>query len=322
MHCGRVFSTCVLPPERSNMVKAPPRRASRSLLVRVTNGVVAARLDEAADLLGRQGANEFRVRAYRRGAETLRGMVPPCRRVLGEQASKGLMRLPGIGESLARAIEQLVDDRPHADSWSGCAADAEPARIFTTVADIGTEAGRADPRRAGHRDARGARRRRAGTAGCARAGHGAEADSRRARVACRTIPRRRRERRRHKRRSRRRSIQPPVGELLDIDEEYRRLAERDRLIRVAPRRFNPEGQAWLPILHTERGGRRYTAMFSNTGRAHELGATHDWVVIYREDKAAQRPVDGDHVAAGRLKGRRVVRGARGRVRQAVVSRDH
>ncbi len=52
-----------------------------------------------------------------------------------------------------------------------------------------------------------------------------------------------------------------------------------------------------------------TALFSNTARAHELGRTHDWVVIY---------ADGEHAAEqrftvvteyqGDLTGRRVVRG--------------
>jgi len=60
----------------------------------------------------------------------------------------------------------------------------------------------------------------------------------------------------------------PVAELLDVDREYRQKAESDELRRIAPRRFNPEGEAWLPILHTERNGRSYTALFSNTARAH------------------------------------------------------
>ena len=50
------------------------------------------------------------------------------------------------------------------------------------------------------------------------------------------------------------------------------------------------------------------AMFSNTARAHELGKTHDWVVLYFDAG------DGEHqrtvvtAGAGNLKGRRVVRG--------------
>jgi putative hydrolase len=101
---------------------------------------------------------------------------------------------------------------------------------------------------------------------------------------------------------------PPVAELLDIDQQYRRLAELDRLPKIAPRRFNPERKAWLPILHAHRDARHYTALFSNTARAHELGTTHDWVVIYRDDS-------GDHgqwtvitAGLGKLKEKRVVRG--------------
>jgi hypothetical protein len=72
---------------------------------------------------------------------------------------------------------------------------------------------------------------------------------------------------------------PPVAELLDVDREYRAKARAGSLPRIAPRRFNPTAAAWLPILHTQRGARHYTALYSNTARAHELGATQDWVVI-------------------------------------------
>ena len=39
-------------------------------------------------------------------------------------------------------------------------------------------------------------------------------------------------------------------------------------------------EAWLPILHTSREERHYIALFSNTARAHELGKTRDWVVLF------------------------------------------
>jgi putative hydrolase len=102
--------------------------------------------------------------------------------------------------------------------------------------------------------------------------------------------------------------QPPVEDLLDIDRQYRDLADRDRLLRVAPRRFNPEGRAWLPILHAERNGRHFTALYSNTSRAHELGALRDWVVIYRDDKKLGGTWTVITARVGPLKGRRVVRG--------------
>jgi hypothetical protein len=77
-----------------------------------------------------------------------------------------------------------------------------------------------------------------------------------------------------------RTIEPGVDLLLDVDRAYRREAERGVLPKIAPRRFNLAGEAWLPILHTERGDWHFTALFSNTARAHELGRSRDWVVIY------------------------------------------
>ena len=65
---------------------------------------------------------------------------------------------------------------------------------------------------------------------------------------------------------------------------------------------------WLPILHTETGGWHVTAMYSNTARAHELGRTQDWVVIFyaREGDEGQCTVVTE--TQGPLLGRRVVRG--------------
>lgn len=44
----------------------------------------------------------------------------------------------------------------------------------------------------------------------------------------------------------------PVEELLDVDREYRRLAATGRLPCIAPGCFNPTGDAWLPVLHTQK----------------------------------------------------------------------
>jgi DNA polymerase (family 10) len=80
---------------------------------------------------------------------------------------------------------------------------------------------------------------------------------------------------------------PSVTALLSVDAEYRDSAAAERLPRIAPRRLNPEGRAWLPILHTRREGWEMTALFSNTARAHQLGRTHDWVVIHSERRGEQ-----------------------------------
>jgi hypothetical protein len=102
--------------------------------------------------------------------------------------------------------------------------------------------------------------------------------------------------------------QPPVSELLDIDREYRAKASAGRLHRIAPQRFNPTGEAWLPVLHTERGSHHYTGLYSNTARAHELGMTHDWVVIYRDDHGGHGQWTVLTSRYGPLRGRRIVRG--------------
>jgi putative hydrolase len=100
----------------------------------------------------------------------------------------------------------------------------------------------------------------------------------------------------------------PVSELLDIDREYRSLANSGKLPRVSPRRFNPTQEAWLPILHTVRGERHYTALFSNTTRAHEQDAIRDWVIIYRDDDHNHGRWTVITAHFGRLHGRRIVRG--------------
>ena len=99
-----------------------------------------------------------------------------------------------------------------------------------------------------------------------------------------------------------------MAELLDIDSEYRLKVAHKRLPTIAPRRFNPTGAAWLPILHTERGPRHYTALFSNTAHAHELGTVQDRVVIYRDDPDGRGQWTVITGRFGKLQGRRIVRG--------------
>ena len=101
---------------------------------------------------------------------------------------------------------------------------------------------------------------------------------------------------------------PSVDDLLSVDREYREKAEADELKRIAPRRFNPTGEAWLPILHTDRGEHHYTALFSNTARAHQLGRTHDWVVLYVDGRDAEQQFTVITSGRGAFRGRRIVRG--------------
>ena len=267
------------------------------------NAGIAERLGRIADLLEVQDANPHRVRAYRRAAGIVRSMGRPVHELLEREGIDALIRLPGIGISLARTIEDLaftghvtiLDRLEGAVSWEN---------VLASVVGIGHELARriydelgieslAELEAAAH-DGRLER-----IPGIGR---------RRVRGVQESLAGRFRHRPRLAEPRRDPSMDPPMEELLDVDEEYRRKASGRSLVHIAPRRFNPTGAAWLPILHTGRGERHYTALYSNTARAHELGMTHDWVVIYRDDHAG----DGQWTVVtsrfGGLKGQRVVRG--------------
>ena len=103
--------------------------------------------------------------------------------------------------------------------------------------------------------------------------------------------------------------EPSVATLLEVDREYRQKAEQGALALIAPKRFNPDGKAWLPILHSHRDEWHFTLLYSNTALAHELKRTHDWVVVYFYDDHHQ---EGQCTLVtetrGPLTGERVVRG--------------
>ncbi len=105
---------------------------------------------------------------------------------------------------------------------------------------------------------------------------------------------------------------PDVAEILDVDRQYREQSARGLLPRIAPRRFNPEHEAWLPVLHTHRGDRDYTALYSNTAHAHAVGRTHDWVVLYFDGQGdghgRERQCTVITAERGPLRGHRLVRG--------------
>lgn len=269
--------------------------------MRDLNRTIAERLEEVALILEEQGANPFRVRAYRRGAATLRRLGLPVAEVLDKAGLAGLEALPGIGESLARAIRETVRTGrlPMLERLRG---GSDPTDLFRTVPGIGrltaerlhhelgieslealeaaahdgrleTVIGLGPKRLAGIRESLA---ERLGRVRSPPAAGSLEA--------------------------------PSVAEILDVDIEYRREAQTGRLPRIAPRRQNPEREAWLPVLHTVRGERHYTALFSNTARAHRLGATGDWVVLYLDGGRETGQWTVITARFGSLAGRRIVRG--------------
>lgn len=263
------------------------------------NERAAEQLDACGHLLREQHANPFRVNAYLRAAKTLRALDRDAREILDLEGPEGLQALPGIGPGLAASIEELARTG-RLSRLERLRGAADPEALFRQVPGIGPGLSHAI-HEALHIDSLEALELAAHDGRLAAVpGIGARrlAAIRASLAALLGRPRRPQE-----------HDGPDVGTLLDVDREYRAGAARDELPRVAPRRFNPEGRDWLPILHTERGPWHFTALFSNTALAHELDRTHDWVVVYFYDEDHR---EGQHTivteTTGPLKGRRVVRG--------------
>ena len=265
------------------------------------NEQIAQRLDELAGILNEQGADVYRIAAWRHAATGLRRLSEPVSQIYEREGIGGLRKLPGVGERIALAIRSLIvtGRLPMLDRLRG---ETDPVGILMSVPGIGriqaerlhhdlgidtledleaaahdgrlsTIGGFGDKRIAGIIDSLASRLGRLRPAA--------------------PLP----------------SSEVPVAELLDVDREYRESAAAGRLRKVAPRRFNPKGDAWLPVLHTERGTRHYTALYSNTARAHELGKIADWVVIYQDGGGgAERQSTVVTAHQGALNGERVVRG--------------
>lgn len=268
---------------------------------RSINSLVANRLDEVAQILDEQGANVFRVGAYRRAAAMLRGLQEPIDQIVKSEGLEGLERLPGIGETLARFIHQLVmtGRLPMLDRLRG---ESDPIALLRTVPGIGRVLAEKlhddlgietleELEIAAHD---GRLEKIAGLGSKRIAGIRDSLATRLGRVRIQD--------------GQMRASDPPVSEVLDVDAEYRRRVAGEDLSKIAPRRFNPEQKRWLPILHTTRRKRHYTALFSNTPRAHQLRKTSDWVVIYYDGRGGERQCTVITSTFGPLAGRRIVRG--------------
>lgn len=199
------------------------------------NRLIAGRLDDAAQMLYRQGADPVYVRAFTQAASAVRHWPISMAVMYTHRGVEGLEEVPGVGPSIARVVRELLTHH----------------RLPPLAALLDT----GDDSAAG--------------------------------------------RRRH---------QPSVEELLDVDREYREKAAAGELPLIAPQRFNPTGDRWLPVLHTRRGPRRYTALYSNTERAHRLGRSRDWVVVYVRDTTGEPQYTVITSTHGVMRGHRVVAG--------------
>ncbi len=275
----------------------------------VTNEQIAKQFEQIAHLLELQGANQFRVRSYRDAARQVRSQGEAVADTLTSRGKEALEEIPGIGSGLASMIVEIVQ-QGHASLLDRLQSESDPAKLFTEVPGIGQELAR---RIVDHLDIKSLEEleQAAHDGRLAQVpGFGEErVENVRLSLAGRLSGAAQRHARDLGRDSRQESPDvPPVGLLLEIDREYRERAEAGDLRTIAPKRFNPEGKAWLPVMDADREGWHFTALFSNTARAHDLDKTHDWVVVYFKRNDNEHQVTVVTETHGSLEGKRVVRG--------------
>ena len=274
------------------------------------NEEVANLLEQIAILLEAQDGNVHRIRAYRTGAQSVRKSASSIVELVEEDDDlEELQDLHGIGEGLATTIAEYVKTG-RSSLLERLKGEVSPEDLFLTVPGIGETLARRiveklDIHRleelelAAHdgrlREVDGFGDKRIETVRVSLGG-----------LLSRSV--RRRIMRKRSGEQNQQVQEPSVATLLEVDKTYREKAKAGELKKIAPRRFNPENEAWLPIMHTEREGWSFTALYSNTKRAHELGTTKDWVVLYFDQDGVEGQATVVTETHGDLEGKRVVRG--------------
>jgi hypothetical protein len=279
------------------------------VLKEVSNNDIADVLDQIADLLDAKDANPHRIRAYRDGATSVRNTDEPVADWIREGEMNRLHGLPGIGSGLSAVIATYVKTG-RSDVLDRLQGEVSPVDLFVQVPGIGEELAQRvyeelkvntleDLERAAYDgslqqvEGFGSKRIRAVQVGLA--GMLSSTGQRISRwVETGEKPNS--------------NGRPKVETLLEVDAEYRKKAKADALHKIAPKRFNPDNEAWLPVLNVERDGWVFTALYSNTPQAHKLETTHDWVVIYYERDSREGQATVVTKLNNPMKGKRVVRG--------------
>lgn len=273
----------------------------------VANDTIADEFDHVADLLSVTEANAYRIQSYHRAARTLRQMKQPVSKILQKQGRRALEELPGIGKGLAGSIEEIVTTG-RLGLRETLESQVSPIDVLTQVPGIGRELAERIHDKLGIASleeleiaAHDGRLEKLEGIGPVRAegvrvaltgllSRSARRKMRQAAGALKTPP------------------PPPVDLILDLDEEYLEKANIDKLPKIAPKRFNPDREAWLPILKTKREDWKFTLLFSNTANARQRGRTRDWVVVYYERRGIQDQCTVVTAESGPLKDKRVIRG--------------
>lgn len=285
-----------------------PKRLPHALRPRLSNREVAALVREIADRLQHVGDSPYRVAAYRRGAVTLANCPQDLNLLLAAEGERGLRRLKGIGKSLARTTARLLR-RGRTPKLERLRRQAEGQALLRTLPGVGKQIAERlenalpdDSLEEVYAAAYDGRLRRVRGLGEKRLRAIRESLAFRLQAGA-PLP------------DANPQGEPPIADLLSIDREYRDKAARGRLPLSTPRLFNPTGQAWLPVLRTERGGLSYAAHFANSEKSHRLGRFLDWVVITCDTKERYGQWTVLTATRGPLRGKRLVMHREGACRE-------
>lgn len=266
----------------------------------VTNKDIADLLEQIADQLEHQADNPYRIEAFRNGANSVRSIHTPFTEIVKKEGGEALKQIEDIGQGLATMIFEFIQTG-RSSYLQQLQAKKSPEELFQSIPGLGETLA--------HRIALQLQITSLET--LEQAAHDGRLQQiygmgpKRVATVSHTLA----EMLRHSAQCQQQTqAQPDIGLLLEVDAEYRRRAKAGELPKLAPRRLNPKNEAWLPVMRIERAGWAMTVLFSNTARAHELGKTRDWVVIYYQKDGPEAQCTIVTEFRGPLKGKRVIRG--------------
>ena len=235
----------------------------------VSNELIADVLEHVADRLETQHANIYRVDAYRAGAAVVRRHETSIQDLALTEGRAGLDALPQIGSSLSGSIDEIAHTG-RLRLLERLEGKLSPVELFRTVPGIGEELAERIHRELDIDTLEALEVAAHDGRLDAVAGFGPRRLEAIRDILATMLARSSRGRARRFEELRRAGAQvsapataearPDVRLLLDIDRQYRERVERDELPRIAPQRNNPEGAAWLPILHSYEDGWHFTAV--------------------------------------------------------------
>ena len=258
------MSTATMPStvRRDTLGVMVPLRESRSAPSRQSpisadNAAVADMLREAAELLATQGANPFRVAAYRKASDTVAGLTDSSVRSLFEREGReGLDKLPAVGKGIASTIAEILITG-HWAQLDRLRGEVNPVQLFRTIPGVGSQSAErihdqlgVDTLEALEVAALRGQLQQVPGIGPRRA------------AAIRAALTQLLDRTRVLRSSQYRTAStsaPTIDLLLQVDQEYRSEADVGMLPAIAPRRFNPSGQKTLAIRGREDECRAFYA---------------------------------------------------------------